>query len=136
MFQTNCPSGCPCADFDCTPPPKSILVLNTYDRDNVPLLMDSNGDFNQIDFEMGPLTQVNRSCSATINGEFYIFGGHTRQRQVSKVVDCSLKRVGDLPYELVFPACGTFQFPEERSMICFAASHGKSCVRYICSEKV
>ena len=69
------------------------------------------------------------SCSTTINGEFYIFGGMTRRRQVSKIMDCSLKRVGDLPYELHFSACGTFQFPEERSMICFAFEHAKSCVR-------
>ena len=64
-----------------------------------------------------PLTEVSVSCSATINGEFHIFGGKTRRRQVSKTKDCSLKRVGDLPYELYFPACGTFRFPEERSMI-------------------
>ena len=91
--------------------------------------MDSNGDFKSIDFDMEPLTEVSLSCSATINGEFYIFGGFTRRRQVSKIMDCSLKRVGDLPYELYYPACGTFRFPEERSMICFAFEHAKSCVR-------
>ena len=36
--------------------------------------MDSNGDFKSIDFELEPLTEVSHSCSATINGEFYIFG--------------------------------------------------------------
>ena len=46
-------------------------------------------------------------------------------------MDCSLKRVDDLPYELRYPACGTFRFPEERSMICFAWEHAKSCVRSV-----
>ena len=110
-------------------------MLNTYDRDNVPLLMDSNGDLKPINFEIEPVTEVRMSCSATINGEFYIFGGSTRRRQISKIIDCSLQRVGDLPYELYFPACGTFKFPEERSMICFPAHHTKSCVRYLYSEK-
>lgn len=91
--------------------------------------MNSNGEFEFIDFEIDSLAEVAVSCSATINGEFYVFGGWHEKRQISKVVDCSLKRVGDLPYELYFPACGTFDFPEERSMMCFAGSHEKSCVR-------
>ena len=91
--------------------------------------MDSNGDYKSIDFKMESLTEVYQSCSATINGEFYIFGGETQSRQISKIRDCSLKRVGDLPYELQYPACGTFRFPEERSMICFASGYAKSCVR-------
>ena len=92
--------------------------------------MDSNGDFKSIDFEVESLAEAAISCSATINGEFYIFGGRTRRRQISKIIDCSLKRVGDLPYELLFPACGTFKFPEERAMMCFASpGNGKSCFR-------
>ena len=91
--------------------------------------MDSNGDYKSIDFKMESLTEVYQSCSATINGEFYIFGGATQSRQISKISDCSLKRVGDLPYELQYPACGTFRFLEERSMICFAKGYAKSCVR-------
>ena len=106
-----------------------MLILNTYKSGNTPLVMDSKGDFNAIDFEMEPLTEVHKSCSATINGEFYIFGGVTETRQISKIMDCSLKRVGDLPYELIYPACGTFRFPEERSMMCFPARRANSCVR-------
>ena len=92
--------------------------------------MDSDGNFKPIDFEIESRTEVRLSCSATINGEFYIFGGSTQRRQVSKIIDCSLNRVGDLPYELYYPACGTFKFPEERSMICFPFNHAKSCVSF------
>ena len=91
--------------------------------------MDSDGEFKPIHFEIDSLAEVAVSCSATINGEFYVFGGWHERRQVSKIVGCSLKRVSDLPYELYFPACGTFKFPEERSMICFAAYYEYSCVR-------
>ena len=73
-----------------------MLVLNTYKEQNTPLLMDYNGDFYSIDFEIEPLTEVHRSCSASINGEFYIFGGLTQTRQISKIVNCSLARIGDL----------------------------------------
>lgn len=107
-----------------------MLVLNTYKEQNTPLLMDYNGDFYSIDFEIEPLTEVHRSCSASINGEFYIFGGLTQTRQISKIVNCSLARIGDLPYELAYPACGTYRFPEERSMMCFASGHSSSCVRF------
>ena len=130
QIQSNCPTGCPCNDFDCASPLKSLLVLNTYESENVPLLMDSNGYFKQIDFDIESMTEVAHSCSATINGEFFIFGGRTQKRQVSKIINCSLRRVGDLPYELFAPTCGTFEFPEERSMICFSSKHEKSCVRY------
>ena len=92
--------------------------------------MNSNGDFHSIDFEMKARTEVHQFCSASINGEFYIFGGLTQTRQISKIVNCSLERIGDLPYELTFPACGTFRFPEERSMMCFASLYRKSCVRF------
>lgn len=91
--------------------------------------MDSEGEFQLITFETDSLAEVAVSCSATINGEFYIFGGLNERRQISKIVDCSLQRVGDLPYELYFPACGTFKFPEERSMLCFAKYYEYSCVR-------
>ena len=91
--------------------------------------MDSDGEFLPVDLETDSLAEVAVSCSATINGEFYVFGGLNERRQISKIVDCSLQRISDLPYELYFPACGTFKFPEERSMICFAKYYEYSCVR-------
>ena len=98
---------------------------------------------------MGPDTSADRSCSATLNGELFVFGGsgssNTKQVvfiiwtkfksnssfQISKIVDCSLKRILELPNEFYFGTCGTFLFDgEERVMFCFPSSDKKKCFRY------
>ena len=51
--------------------------------------------------------------------------------QISKILDCELKRVGALPNEFTNGACGTFLFDgDERVMFCFALSDKKKCFRY------
>ena len=95
-------------------------------------------------------TEVYRSCSATLNGDFYVFGGssasnkrrnqvHTNMLnlsynssyyQVSKVIGCELKRIGDLNYEFHQGACGTFLFPKERVFLCFAKERKNKCERF------
>ena len=52
------------------------------------------------------------------------------QFQISKIVDCRLKRIGDLNYSFDFGACGTFLFPEERIMFCFGGTHKSKCDWY------
>ena len=43
---------------------------------------------------------------------------------------CTLKRIGDLPYELQSGACGTFVFDgDERVMLCFSKSDKRKCIR-------
>ena len=49
--------------------------------------------------------------------------------QISKVIGCELKRVGVLNYDFAVGACGTFNFPEERIMLCFAFSGFSRCER-------
>ena len=80
---------------------------------------------------MGDDTSSYFSCSAQLNGEFYVFGGKGKQTtQMSKVKGCELTRIGDLGFEFDGGACGTFKFPEERIMLCFAYSGTRKCVRY------
>ena len=59
---------------------KSILVLYQHD----PELIRYEGGLatDELDFEMTANTEAFRTCSATINGEFYILGGSTSRRQV------------------------------------------------------
>ena len=150
---------------------------------------------------MGPNTSAYCSCSATLNGELFVFGGtgssqnkqvrcnnqtsadstvrvlslsrfcpdfqkivsgvclsgRTRTRQscpdfrcpcpptsgnnynvskpkskfqISKVVDCTLKRIGELPNEFDRGACGNFLFDgDERVMFCFPLSNNRKCFR-------
>ena len=97
---------------------------------------------------MGDDTSSYYSCSAQLNGEFYVFGGKVKQTtqvglnsiiltvrfhkslKMSKVIGCELTRIGDLGFEFDGGACGTFKFPEERIMLCFAYSGTRKCVRY------
>ena len=98
-------------------------------------------------------TKIHASCSATLNGEFYVLGSRysshlqnqvknnfsnlsrfktlngNRQFKIAKVIDCRLKRIGDLNY--IFPegTCGTFLFPEERILFCFGSLHKQKCDR-------
>ena len=102
---------------------------------------------------MGEDTSSYYSCSAQLNGEFYVFGGKYPQStqvgifietgsqpemdrkliyylvQMSKIKGCELTRIGDLGFEFDGGACGTFNFPEERIMLCFAYSGSRKCVR-------
>ena len=94
-------------------------------------------------------TEVYYSCSAQLNGELFVFGGNNgdkrkqvlielshlyytcyHQLQVSKVIGCGLKRIGDLNYDFQYGACGTFSFPQERIMLCFGYSSVRKCERY------
>ena len=69
-----------------------MLVLNTRSDYNTPVLIKYDGELSQfesqnldlsfsggedpdLEFTMGPDTSVYHSCSATLNGEMYVFGG-------------------------------------------------------------
>ena len=89
-----------------------------------------------------------RGCGATLNGEFWYFGGiHANYRQVSlkriflrsndifkasKMVGCDLVRQFNMPFELYKGACNTFKTPKEKVLMCFDAHHGrKRCDRSV-----
>ena len=82
---------------------------------------------------MGEDTEVYRSCSATLNGELFVFGGDSEsnnmRKQVSKVMDCGLRRIGDLSYDFRQGACGTYYMPDERILLCFSESYQRQCER-------
>ena len=93
---------------------------------------------------MNDNTEVYDSCSATLNGELFVFGGNTQKKQVknkdlnckfnnllkvSKVIGCELKRIGDLNYDFKFGTCATYNFPTERILLCFALDLLQICER-------
>ena len=45
-----CPSGCPCAGFECPADEKSILILSSF-KSSVPALLMPNGRLNPIQFD-------------------------------------------------------------------------------------
>ena len=92
-----------------------------------------------MEFFIRPDTDIYLSCSARLNGEYYVFGGATYggadnsgfTKQISKINDCRLKRVGDLPFDFTYGACGTYDVSsEERVMLCFDMNEQRKCRRY------
>ena len=82
---------------------------------------------------MSENTEVYRSCSATLKGELFVFGGNSElnnmRKQVSKVMGCGLQRIGDLSYDFYQGACGTYHMPDERILLCFSESYQRQCER-------
>lgn len=146
--QEKCPYGCPCDGYDCEiSQKKSVLVLYTRENSNQPVLIKADGGVTEnFEFEIGEESEVWESCSAMLNGNMYIFGGHRnkdvgyKRNQISKVRNssCKLKRLGSLDYDFRWGACGTFKFPEnsdqkaknERVLLCFADKSEKFCESY------
>ena len=107
----------------------SVLILNTRDSSNIPIITDLAGTVNggDFDFEYGTGTQVHRSCSITWKGAFYIFGGHSEKTQISMVDDCTLTRVGTLPFELYQGACTNVN--NQEFYLCFDQNNPYKCYK-------
>ena len=115
-----------------------ILILNSRNVHKSMTISEKNNFQNaNITFELG--TQAYKACSAwflfsrqkgsqrnikiacakskpgkvTFKNEFYLFGGRTEDRQVSKLQSCSVKKQFDLPFDFQFGACGTYTDFEE-----------------------
>lgn len=123
----------------------AILMLSTYNDKNLPMVISLKGPYDdQLEFVYEENTAVKYSCAAILNDEMYVFSGPTLRKsqevdtykQISKVEDCKLKRVGELPFErntfVEGGYCGTFLFPEDeyRVMLCFYDGEGKKCMSY------
>jgi len=86
------------------------------------------------------------SCSTMLNGEAIIFGGwisnNERQvhlklifisfkyhpLQISLVSECTLKRLGDLPFDFRFGTCGTFMINRSPTiLLCFDYNERRKC---------
>ena len=73
---------------------------------NTPVLTDSSGKIKKdIDFALGSMDEVFRSCTLTWKGEHFIIGGEHRIRRISKIVECGLKKIGDLQFSHASFAC-------------------------------
>ena len=138
-----CPGGCPCPEYVCpgnqtttvsstttetvstTIPPTftntSILVLNTWKTENIPLITDSTGkvEYAGTDFSFlyGSSTEAKFSCSISWRGEFYIFGGYYKTTQIAKLNGCVLERVGSLAFIHYYGACSNVN--DEWIYLCF-----------------
>ena len=93
LFQTECPGGCPCDEFECddspittttipdttisNPQPEKAVFLLDNRTGNLPMVISFDGEVDDdIKFEFIDGVNVNRGCSATLNGQFFYFGGY------------------------------------------------------------
>ena len=80
----------------------NVLVLNSYKLKRS-MTIDTTGTFGQHDcFRYGDQTSTHESCSLTFQNQFYVFGGaksENQERQLSKVIDHRLERIGSLDFE-------------------------------------
>ena len=109
----------------------SVLILNTRDSSNIPIITDLAGTVKSggtdFGFEYGTGTEVYYSCSITWKGAFYIFGGHSEKTQISMVDDCKLTRVGTLPFELYQGACTNVN--NQEFYLCFDENNPYKCYK-------
>ena len=95
----------------------SVLVLNTYKPANKPILTDLNGKaMNCPAFTIGDAVEVLKSCAVTYQGGFYVYGGINYKRQIAKVIDKSLKKIGSLPFDFRFGSCSS---TTDKIILCF-----------------
>ena len=93
-------------------------------------------------FEYGDGTETHYGCGATLQNEFWYFGGYNQKRQVSlikvtklhntffklsKIVGCKLERQGDLIFDFDKGSCNTFSQPDPKVLLCFDMTNTQEC---------
>ena len=69
-------------------PLTNILILNTEEDANLPIITDLSGADKKIrNFVFGENTSVYGSCSITWQGEMFVLGGRNDPRQISRVTE-------------------------------------------------
>ena len=148
--QSGCPTGCPCDDYECVEtttvlsttttaattttttkapsPATEVLILNTWKSVNVPIITNVEGrEDRNFFFLYGEETEVKYSCSMTWKNEFYVFGGFSRMRHISKLIGCELKSTDRLAFDHFYGACANVG--DEKLYLCFndKSSDTKKC---------
>lgn len=123
--QSGCPNGCPCEVYECpesttglstttansmtTTAPSlatDVLVLSTINSDSVPIITNANEKKDRNFFFLyGEETEVKYACSLTWMNELYVFGESSNKKQISELIGCQLKNIGELAFNLYYGAC-------------------------------
>ena len=105
---------------------KTVLVLSSLLWWNPPLLIDSSGRQEELDcFSHEAYTEGYKSCSLVWNNHLYIFGGHLQKRQISKLNQYRLRRIGSLPFDLQDGSCTNMA--DRKLFLCFHKHDPKRC---------
>ena len=70
------------------------------------MLIKSTGEQKELAcFERGERTEAELSCSLVWQNQLHIFGGQYETRQISRLNDYKLERIGDLSFDHMDGAC-------------------------------
>ena len=105
---------------------KTVLVFNSYRGFKPPVLIDSTGrqDTNIL-MLVDSGSQIHFSCSVQWRNDFYIYGGNSKVRQISKVDKCQLKPVGSLEFDHYLGSCSNMN--NQQIYLCFDYYDNKRC---------
>ena len=94
---------------------------------NPPVLTNFNGKNDKaFKFEMGTNTFASLSCSMTWKNRFYVFGGEKSfDKQISRLDQCRLTRVGSLNFPFGYSSCTNMA--NEKLFLCFHMQYLKTC---------
>jgi len=128
--EAQCIGDCPCSSTN------SVLVLSTYNQNNIPLIIGQDGSSNNaLNFEYGDEVVAHNGCGATLFGQFWYFGGGTGsaesvnpyKKQLSKINGCKMERQPDMPFDFYKGSCNTFSEPTPRVLLCFDFIGDRDC---------
>ena len=73
----------------------SVLVLNSLDGWKPAMLINNKGDQAELScFERDEATEAVKSCSINWQNQWYVFGGESNKRQITKLHGHKLERLG------------------------------------------
>ena len=87
---------------------RSVLVLNSLYAWKPAVVINHAGEHSILDcFERDNKTDAVGSCSFSWQNKMHIFGGDSEPRQISRLDNYRLKRIGDLPFNNLYGTCTT-----------------------------
>ena len=109
-----------------TYPQTHVLILNTRQPSNEPIITDATGlDDRFFYFKYEENTEAYGSCGLTFQNQFYMFGGNSKRTQISQIVNCELKRIGQLPFTFEYGACTNVA--NQKFYLCFDWNDYRQC---------
>ena len=108
----------------------SVLVLNThylYSLNNS-TLVDLNGNWMYCPaFIIADDVEVDLSCGVRYQDQLYVYGGRKNKRQIAKISNKSLTKVGSLPFDFTLGGCSS---TTNKIILCFHFDgDGKTCYK-------
>ena len=109
-------------------PRNHVLILSTWQSENEPIITDASGlDNRDFYFKYGENTEAYESCGLTFKNQFFMYGGSKQKTQISQIVNCELKRIGQLPFDFRLGACTNVA--NQKFYLCFDYYDSRQCYK-------